>query len=305
MFWPIQGDPRLVAMPDAASRNNSDKSSHNVLWWFSWLNLEGRKAGTPRDPWFRWTHQDWENYLEHYCCWIICFDEMLWNLSDVKRTHQRHGWAFEWDSHENWCQQSCDYCQHYSCSWTTRNHSHGSNACSGSSADLSHIRTQWCLADCLTKKSANLRSGILKEVDLILHWDLYWNTRLTSGHGCPQLAVMLISDMMFSCWVTPWRILGYFWICACLSQDIEARGLYCFSTTMAGSKRWTRSSGSTAQASAGPINVPGDDRDESEDSRTPTQKYAARRSRDIPSNDLRTPGTLLGEGHMAFCNGFR
>ena len=28
-------------------------------------------------------------------------------------------------------------------------------ACSGSIADLSHIRTQWCLADCLTKKSAN------------------------------------------------------------------------------------------------------------------------------------------------------
>ena len=45
-------------------------------------------------------------------------------------------------------------------------------ACSGSTADLSHIRTQWCLADCLTKKSANpqalidaVRQGILKEVD--------------------------------------------------------------------------------------------------------------------------------------------
>ena len=45
-------------------------------------------------------------------------------------------------------------------------------ACSGSIADLSHIRTQWCLADCLTKKSANpqalidaVRQGILKEVD--------------------------------------------------------------------------------------------------------------------------------------------
>ena len=44
--------------------------------------------------------------------------------------------------------------------------------CSGSIADLSHIRTQWCLADCLTKKSANpqnlidaVRQGVLKEVD--------------------------------------------------------------------------------------------------------------------------------------------
>ena len=34
MFWPIQGDPRLVAMPgaaDAAFRNNSDKSSHRAM----------------------------------------------------------------------------------------------------------------------------------------------------------------------------------------------------------------------------------------------------------------------------------
>ena len=45
-------------------------------------------------------------------------------------------------------------------------------ACSGAIADLSHIRTQWCLADCLTKKSASpqalidaVRSGCLKEVD--------------------------------------------------------------------------------------------------------------------------------------------
>ena len=45
-------------------------------------------------------------------------------------------------------------------------------ACSGSIADLLHIRTQWCLAECLTKKSANppnlidaVRQGFLKEVD--------------------------------------------------------------------------------------------------------------------------------------------
>ena len=43
-------------------------------------------------------------------------------------------------------------------------------ACSGSIADLSHIRTPWCLAGCLTKKSANpqalidaARPGVLKE----------------------------------------------------------------------------------------------------------------------------------------------
>ena len=57
--------------------------------------------------------------------------------------------------------------------------------CFGSIADLSHIRTQWCLAGCLTKRPANLqrlidavRQGVLKEVDaLILHWNHCWNTR--------------------------------------------------------------------------------------------------------------------------------
>ena len=41
--------------------------------------------------------------------------------------------------------------------------------CSGSIADSSHIRTEWCLANCLTKKPANLqypfdavRHGLLK-----------------------------------------------------------------------------------------------------------------------------------------------
>ena len=51
MFWPLQGDPRLVAMPDAAFGNNSDKSSQ-LLWLFSWLSLEEKRVETPRDPSF-------------------------------------------------------------------------------------------------------------------------------------------------------------------------------------------------------------------------------------------------------------
>ena len=34
MFWPLQGNPRLVAMPDAAFRNNSDKSSQTCHGYF-------------------------------------------------------------------------------------------------------------------------------------------------------------------------------------------------------------------------------------------------------------------------------
>ena len=78
--------------------------------------------------------------------------------------------------YEDWCKQLSDHCKHHTCSWATRNNPHDTDAeeeaCSGPIADLSHIRTQWCLADCLTKKSANpqalidaARQGILKEVD--------------------------------------------------------------------------------------------------------------------------------------------
>ena len=45
-------------------------------------------------------------------------------------------------------------------------------ACSGAIADLSHVRTEHCLSDCLTKRSANPRNllnsvqtGWLKEID--------------------------------------------------------------------------------------------------------------------------------------------
>ena len=45
-------------------------------------------------------------------------------------------------------------------------------ACSGAIADLSHVRTERCLADCLTKASANCKnlvdsvmSGDIKEID--------------------------------------------------------------------------------------------------------------------------------------------
>ena len=62
-------------------------------------------------------------------------------------------------------------------------------ACSGSIADLSHIRILLMLFD----------KVFLKKLMLILHSDHYWNTRLTSGHGCQQFAVMLISDMRCFC----------------------------------------------------------------------------------------------------------
>ena len=40
MFWPLQGDPRLVAMPDAdaAFRNNSDKALQRAATCYGYFH---------------------------------------------------------------------------------------------------------------------------------------------------------------------------------------------------------------------------------------------------------------------------
>ena len=143
MFWPLQGDPRLVAMPDAAFRNNSDKSSQRAMVIF--MAEPGKeKSRNTKGSDFLWINQDQTNYLEYHCRWVVCIDEVLWNLSNVERTHQGHHWTFKWDSYEDCCKQSCDYGQYYSCSWTTRDRSYDSDA-----SERSMFRFHCWLVTCL------------------------------------------------------------------------------------------------------------------------------------------------------------
>ena len=51
MFWPLQGDPRLVAMPDAAFRATAT-NPHSARWLFSWLNQERKKQKHQRFSYF-------------------------------------------------------------------------------------------------------------------------------------------------------------------------------------------------------------------------------------------------------------
>ena len=46
MFWPLQGDPKLAAMPDAAFRNNSDKSSQRAMVIFMAEPRRGKSKNT-------------------------------------------------------------------------------------------------------------------------------------------------------------------------------------------------------------------------------------------------------------------
>ena len=92
------------------------------------------------------------------------------------------------------------------------------------------------------------------------------------------------------------------------AQEIETGGSHCFFTTMAGSNRWTKSTGSTAQASTGPIHVPDDvEPYHSEDSQHQTLSggHAARKSREVPHFLDRTIETRPHENHMEFCFAFR
>ena len=77
---------------------------------------------------------------------------------------------------------------------------------------------------------------------------------------------------------------------------------------MAGSNRWTKSTGSTAQASTGPNHVPNEDKPyHSEDSehQPRPEGYAARKSREVPHFMDRTLETRPHEDHMEFCFAFR
>jgi len=100
-------------------------------------------------------------------------------------------------------------------------------ACSGSIADLSHIRTQWCIAGCLTKKSSNpqnlvgaVRQGVLKEADahspfrsLVEHkaYLTSWLPTVCSHVGFRHDVFLLGDTMRDSCL--------FFLICACGSRS--------------------------------------------------------------------------------------
>ena len=176
MFWPLQGDPRLVAMPDAAFRNNSDKSSQRAMVIFMAEPRKEKSKNTRGSLIFFESTKIKRTTLsttvaELYAlmkCYGTC--QMLRGLikditglsSEIHmRTDANNLVTTASTTHVPEQQETIHMIQMLS-----------EEACSGSIADLSHIRTQWCLADCLTKKSANpqnlidaVRQGVLKEVD--------------------------------------------------------------------------------------------------------------------------------------------
>ena len=175
-FWPLEGSPRLIAMPDAAFRNNSDKSSQRAMVIFMGEQRKAKQKNTKGSLIFFESSKIKRTTLsttvaELYAfmkCYGTC--QMLRGLikditgysTDIHmRTDANNLVTTASTTHVPEQQETIHMIQMLR-----------KEACSGAIADLSHIRTQWCLADCLTKKSASpqalidaVRSGCLKEVD--------------------------------------------------------------------------------------------------------------------------------------------
>ena len=175
-YWPLEGNPRLMAMPDAAFRNNSDKSSQRAMVIFMSEPRKEKSRNSRGSLIFFESTKIKRTTLsttvaELYAlmkCYGTC--QMLRGLiKDITghscelhmRTDANNLVTTASTTHVPEQQETIHMIQMLR-----------KEACSGSIADLSHIRTQWCLADCLTKKSANpqalidaVRQGMLKEVD--------------------------------------------------------------------------------------------------------------------------------------------
>ena len=201
-FWPLEGNPRLMAMPDAAFRNNSDKSSQRAMVIFMSEPRKEKSRNSRGSLIFFESTKIKRTTLsttvaELYAlmkCYGTC--QMLRGLiKDITghscelhmRTDANNLVTTASTTHVPEQQETIHMIQMLR-----------KEACSGSIADLSHIRTQWCLADCLTKKSANpqalidaVRQGILKEVDAHPPFrTLVEHKAYLRGRGCQLFAIM-------------------------------------------------------------------------------------------------------------------
>ena len=174
--WPVKGSPRILGIPDAAFRNNSDKSSQRAMTIF----IADERVKNRRDTrgslvFFESTkikRTTLSATVAELYALMKCFGtcQMLRGLwKDISgldaeihmRTDANNLVSTASTTHSPEQQETIHMIQMLR-----------KEACSGAIADLSHVRTEHCLSDCLTKRSANPRNllnsvqtGWLKEID--------------------------------------------------------------------------------------------------------------------------------------------
>ena len=175
-MWPVKGSPRVLGIPDAAFRNNSDKSSQRAVTIF----IADERVKNRRDTrgslvFFESTkikRTTLSTTVAELYALMKCFGTCqmirgLWkDISGLDaeihmRTDANNLVSTASTTHSPEQQETIHMIQ-----------MRRKEACSGAIADLSHIRTEHCLSDCLTKRSANPRNllnsvqtGWLKEID--------------------------------------------------------------------------------------------------------------------------------------------
>ena len=174
--WPVKGSPRILGIPDAAFRNNSDKSSQRAMTIFiADERVKGRRDTRGSLVFFESTkikRTTLSTTVAELYALMKCFGtcQMLRGLwKDISgldaeihiRTDANNLVSTASTTHSPEQQETIHMIQMLR-----------KEACSGAIADLSHVRTEHCLSDCLTKRSANPRnlldsvqSGWLKEID--------------------------------------------------------------------------------------------------------------------------------------------
>ena len=174
--WPVKGSPRIIGIPDAAFRNNSDKSSQRAMTIFiADERVKGRRDTRGSLVFFESTkikRTTLSTTVAELYALMKCFGtcQMLRGLwKDISgldaeihiRTDANNLVTTASTTHAPEQQETIHMIQMLR-----------KEACSGAIADLSHVRTEHCLSDSLTKKSANpknlmdaVRNGWLKELD--------------------------------------------------------------------------------------------------------------------------------------------
>ena len=174
--WPVKGSPRILGIPDAAFRNNSDKSSQRAMTIFiADERVKGRRDTRGSLVFFESTkikRTTLSTTVAELYALMKCFGtcQMLRGLwKDISgldaeihiRTDANNLVSTASTTHSPEQQETIHMIQMLR-----------KEACSGAIADLSHVRTEHCLSDCLTKRSANPRhlllsvqTGWLKEID--------------------------------------------------------------------------------------------------------------------------------------------
>ena len=218
-FWPLKGSLRIVGYPDASYRNNEDKSSQRgqVIFLAQPRNRQDGKASDFPRHHSRGSLVDYESTkirrttlsttVAELYSFMKCFGTCqllrgLWmDISGMAapihmRTDANNLVTTASTTHLPEQKETIHMIQMLR-----------KESCSGGLDDLAHVRTEFCLSDCLTKHSAKpdvlikaIETGILPHVDThppfrdLLKHRAYWSQWLHAHLRLPHTSFTFLAE---------------------------------------------------------------------------------------------------------------